>query len=165
MRKLMVLMLVAGVGGLAHAGFFLTVNGEDVGDTTSLRTFELGVDYDGSLKGFDLAITVDGGRIDISGITFPVPWMLTPHIKNSSDTHVEFTGGDFFSQTGPLTVVRGIVFNLGSDAEALITVSGSVTLPPGVVGIPTMPDFLHVVPEPAGLLLLSLGGLFLRRRK
>ncbi|MBE0537258.1 MAG: PEP-CTERM sorting domain-containing protein [Phycisphaerae bacterium] len=163
------MMLVLGMGTLANAGLMLTVNGEDVGDTTDVTAFELGVSADGQLTGFTLEVSTDAGTIDISGMGLnSAGWMFAPYVRSSSDVMVDITGGDFMPKNGPLVVINGIQFDLGASGQALITLKATGTVNMGSGGnIPpgTVLDTLVVTPEPMSLMLLGLGGLFLRRRK
>lgn len=163
MKKLLVLMLVAGISSLASAGLVLNPSGtvDDGGMPVGIA-----VESTGAITGFEFKIEVVGGTIagdlDWAGQT----WMFAPYAKGRSDTHVEVTGGDFFAKAGPLTVLQGLTVTR-TDPMAVVTLiaTGNNNVDGGVVGKDTVMSTLTIVPEPMSLMMLGLGGLFLRRRK
>jgi hypothetical protein len=164
MKKLLVLMLVLAMGGLASAGLMLDVN-QATGEIAVL------VAEGPNLITFDLEISVDGGTLNAAGANINPSgkaWHLAPKIATQTETSFRATGGDFPMLGG-----------LGLGAAETV-VSGLVVAPPPAGcwvilssygsdmgdGSALTGELARVfVPEPMSMMLLGLGGLFLRRRK
>ncbi len=161
MKKLLVLMLVLGMASVASAGLLITNDGADPGDQINVLDLGvIGVDSDSNLFGFEFKLELDLGTIDASGLTYPETWMFAPYFKGQSDSMIDVTGGDFFEKTGPLTVLTGITLGVSLPPNAVLSLISTASADEG-----TVYDTLTIVPEPISLVLLGIGGLFLRRRK
>lgn len=144
MKKLLVLMLVLATGGLASAGLMVDYDAS---------TISVGIDQ--AVKGYEFIIDVlDGDLVlDSSAVAYGFTW----EFDNIAlvDTGAQWRGGGsqlFGAAQGP-----GTFLTLGYTGAGTISVSDAYN--PGFEAV-TM-----YVPEPVSLMLLGLGGLFLRRRK
>ena len=164
MKKLMVLSLVLAVAGLANAGLVLEVVGNNISVLLESSS--------PNLIGYELGVRVNGGLLDASAVNLNPSgkfWMAAP-VKVASKTNDQqfvVTAGDIpmFGGQGlsaPNYVLSGLTFD-GATLIELVAIGdvniGGVTTTGGVV----LDSF--VVPEPMTMGLLSLGALFLRRRK
>jgi len=164
MKKLLVLMLVFGVSSLASAGLILTANGADV-DVVDAQSVAVTVESTAGITGFWITIGVEGGTL--SGVpNYPETWMFAPFTVAQDNVSVEVTGGDFFPKAGPLRVLDGITVTRTAD-QAVVTLvaAGPTNIAEGVFDAGEVFDSFTIVPEPMSMVLLGLGGLFLRRRK
>lgn len=161
MKKLLVLMLVLGMGTLASAGMMLTPDVDEI----EAETLEIGVLATGGITGFEFMIEVVGGTIAGDPV-YPEAWMFAPYTKGRGNGHIDVTGGDFFPKAGDITVLTGLTITRTAD-EAIVSLiaTGDNNLASGVIGKGTIMDQVVLTPEPMSLALLGLGGLFLRRRK
>jgi hypothetical protein len=162
MKKLLVLMLVLATGGLASAGLILDVVGNDISVVLQ----------DGSnLVTFDLEVSVDGGTLNATGANLNPTgkaWNLAPKVAAASDMAYRVTAADFpflgaEGLAAPAAVLSGLV--VAPPAEGcwvILTSYGSDMLDGSKVTGEVARVF---VPEPMSLMLLGLGGLFLRKRK
>ncbi|MBE0537261.1 MAG: PEP-CTERM sorting domain-containing protein [Phycisphaerae bacterium] len=165
MKQVMILVLILGVSSAASAGLVFNPNGtyDDGG-----MPVELSVVSTGSITGWQFSISVEGGTIvdETYRWCFPVAWIVEPYVKSYDDTHIEVTGGDFFPKPGPLTILTGVtITRTATQAIVTLMATGSNNVDGGVVPAGTLMDTLVITPEPMSLMLLGLGGLFLRRRK
>jgi hypothetical protein len=172
MKKLLVLMLVLGVASMANAGLMLKFNGEDVEQVnyTTTPAGVLSVDWTGSLMGFTIAIETQGATIDLSSATWGGGWQLPPYwdATVTTETYVKGGGGNLFgAQSGPASVVNGINLSLFGAGKISLIAADTILLSGATDSIAagTVLDTITIVPEPMSLMLLGLGGLFLRRRK
>jgi len=201
MRKLLILMLVLGLGSYASAGLTWTVTGStgptstDVnpGDNLTLDLVETGDNVvsividtigDGDPTGAVFtSSTVHAGFnvIAVPGMSTGVPVpvfdaFLTGYAYPPSGLPLDdWAWIDVLSTLAPPPA--GIVLSLGYTAGGIGTynIVGSIYGPPlggaavvneQVGGASALPGLtITVIPEPMTMVLLGLGGLFLRRRK
>ena len=168
MKKLLVLMLVLGMASLANAVLIS-------GDTVTTGNIEWSV-VDEQLIGTNATGTANAEATWIDGDT--APWDdIVVGIGTSNGNSVNDGAGDmgkvnswsFGGGTG-FDVYGGdldgaVLPNLGAGQWYQFGLSG-----PGTIGIGMYPSFdaigtITVTPEPMTMVLLGLGGLFLRRRK
>ena len=185
MKKLLILMLVFGMASLANAAYVpvtLTIDApaEAVVDTEFTVTVRVT-----SLPTDDYMMSLAYGTIDITGGSYTEGTVAAGVTFDGASTLV-FTGfsivsaapdpyageGDIvmtFTLTG-LQVSDVLVFDIvdesGGYIEAALYPSGDLSgLPTDPYGLTIVGDSTHIIPEPMTVVLLGLGGLFLRRRK
>ena len=195
MKKLLILVLVLGMTSMANAGLIFTVNGEEQGPEITIGPSDIieldlelsagsnimGYAISYSIEGYaDLAeLITDGATGSYPGITEPMtdiefPWGSDLDGKVNNDPppsdYVEITAGNFFNPSdGPLTLMEELYLHCLDCGDVVLTIAAygnsvidGQTIPGGTT-LHTLT--IHQVPEPATMLLLGLGGLFLRRRK
>ena len=151
----------------------------------------LDVHVDPGLVGatLDIVLSNDQGSLDPSGMIFnpmyyfmemaELPWEF-PWKENtvppSTPTYVSIGGGNFANaNTDHRWVMDGLIFHCEEPTDVTIYlyagVGGLDYYPDGLgaedIQEGTLLDYIivHQIPEPMTIALLSLGGLFLRRRK
>ena len=173
-RRFLIAAVVIISGTFCCGGYVLTWDGQTDIEEVSIslsETAELGIYAEEEWTAYEIAIQLSNSNaiLDISGISDGVWWPEPgPYVKDSSDLYVDVTGGDFFgSDAGQ--VIWGIELLPQMEGELTISliatgdnIVGGVTYPAG-----TLFDTIDVtvVPEPMTVVLLGLGGVFLRRRK
>lgn len=165
MKKLLVLMLVLGMSGLATAG--LSLSWDDATSTISILLDE------GSLNliSYDLALTLDAGAFDSAGADLNPSgkgWMTAAKVAAQNEQMFRVTAADIqmFGGTGlaaPNAVLTGLVVNPGPAGSWVTLMSYDAAWADGSNSTGELASVF--VPEPMSMLLLGLGGLFLRRRK
>ena len=180
MRKMLVLMLVLGMGSLATAVPTLTgPTSANPGDTITIWiqgttgdasvpggiqggwSGMLGIDYSGSaynpnpymsFVSFSPSVTAAAGQFAANGSGFNIAYFTAgAGIPWSEATDVD--AADWFAYQ----------FTIGSQVASSTTIPVEIFKNWGGSVVATLP--VHVVPEPITMALLGLGGLFLRRRK
>jgi hypothetical protein len=163
MKKLLVLMLVVGMGSLASAGYILEQTADDVATITG--DGEMGA-YAIVLSGPGTADVVLNYAGDMSARTeyIDVPDMVAMLAMITGVSSDDMTSallmeyvdgpddqGNTIAPMGLVTTITGTAFPVTVSLVNAGTLEfvGQVTL----------------VPEPVSMILLGLGGLFLRRRK
>jgi len=182
MKKLLVLALVCGMASLASAGLNISVNGQDPGPQITLHPsdtiiLDVTLDPTTNVMGYDLGVqlevqgkgTLDGADAQISG--FGHTWMAAPAIVTNTASLLRWTAGDVpmfggLGQTGG-KILDNVEFHCDAVGDVLIILySYASTVNGANVNNSIVDTFLvHQIPEPATMLLLGLGGLFLRKRK
>jgi len=165
MKKLLILTLVLGMATTANAvivqlGAGGVTNGAGVDMTTNLTVVE--VVSDTSAENYIAAILApDVSLLDISSISILGNAGTDATVDDYADalgvgTHIYVISA--LDMSPPLdSIVAGIQFNVNT------TGFGQVQVLTEDLG--TVLDTVTVIPEPATMLLIGLGGLFLRRRR
>lgn len=168
MKKLVVLMLVLAVGSLASAGLTLSAD-KTVVDISKGETAIVGIDALDQLANVGVFILLNGvGSMDISGASNSVGDGII--IGRPDLSPADFGADDaLFAELvvvvvppvkmadGP--VVQGIVLSSAVEGWAMLKIMD------GDSGATMNELAVQFVPEPMSMILLGLGGLFLRRRK
>ena len=179
MKKFVMLMLVLGMAPLATAALQLSINGSlDPVDSeiTIAPSDHLTLDVHGTTPSMQAinwlvvvnsaAGSVSGGVAQQGGVTGSFyPTYIGYFLASLGRTGDSGTGG-WVGDSGatPLTglLVDLIDFHCEADGDAVIDLYSS---PDTVVWTLDDTATIHQLPEPMTMVLLGLGGLFLRRRK
>ena len=163
MKKMLVLALVLAVAGLANAGLTLTASKSTLA-LNEVATFTLSSDVGG--KGFLLyAIVREGGK---GAVTAPVVSTGDPAL-NAVKAYTEAGFGTGYE----VTLANGVVNKVVAGNFMTFTFSSAIQ---GTANVAVYDDALGynapaasvamtIVPEPMTMVLLGLGGLFLRKKK
>jgi hypothetical protein len=185
MKKFLVFLLVLGLATATQAGLIFTVNGQpQLAEVTigPSQTIELDLEIDAAvvdMDGFTLDYQILNGRAELltAGVVFPKAFDFGPSATVFGPQLIRISGAQLFTPgvAGPQVLMHGILLHcLALDPSQneptilQIIVSGATLInnqqlaPVGTV-IHTLA--IHQVPEPATLMLLGLGSLFLVRRK
>jgi hypothetical protein len=179
MKKFLVLALVLGMAGLAGAGLLISVNGQDAGPEITITpstwiTLDIMLDPTTNVMGYDLGArmagpgSTDTGNVQIAG--FGKTWLLAPAIVSNTAAEFRWTAGDIpmFGGTGQTggKILDQLLFHCDGKGDVTITLWSYLTTVNGVdfgnVALDTLT--IHQIPEPITMVLLGLGGLFLRKR-
>ena len=183
MKKLVALMLVFAMASMASAGLQISVNGNPDPVTTEIsllpsETLELDIWTDADIPMFDgyvwmlvvdtTAATISGGICIVPGCTIGDPIILNPAVIPPPG--MDGIWGSVFNldmtpiPAGTVIADSFIIHGEGSYCDAVVQLWEVVE----DVGVGVLHDqvIIHVgIPEPATMALLSLGGLFLLRRR
>lgn len=162
MKKLMVLSLVLGMATLASAGLSLSVVDNQI--VINLDAGSL------NLISYDVAVTIDAGAFDSAGANVNPSgkgWMTPAKIAAQSAQSFRVTAADIqmFGGKGleaPNQILTGLFV---TDAKEYTVVLYSYDAAFADGSNMTGELARVVVPEPITMGLLSLGALFIRRRK
>lgn len=181
MKKLLVLTLVLGMASLATAG--LSLIGPDEITLNAGETTVIGIDAGGESLPIGTWILIQGaGSFDVSSVVLWADSTTSLYSVDDPDTlagYIALLESDFgypgvvdilettFQDNNPDVTpnfpiptgegLQGLVFTCQGLGDVTLTLM-SLELEP----FDTM--VIHQIPEPASLLLLGLGGLFLRRK-
>ena len=179
MRKLLVLALVLGVVGLANAGLQISVNGEVAPDEITLvksQTIILDITASGGQLGSGFFLDLMGpGLIDVSGALQYVHYTTVAPIvpKPAADYVIDLgntAGADQTILLDLLVPANPVPPLPNGTVVDLMTLHcegpGIVTLTLWDTNTALVLDTLRIqqTPEPMTMLLLGLGGLFLRKK-
>jgi len=181
MKKLLILTLVLGMAALANAELIFNVNDEPQPDEITIcpsDMIELGLELaEGQdiLKwAFEYRLLNEQAELILDGTVFPWQSMFPGKIASSDGEGIvswAVMGADNFmtAADGPLVLMEGLMVHClePTDVVLEIRVASDTVIDGEPIPIGTLLHTLtiHQIPEPATMLLLGLGGLFLRRRK
>jgi len=165
MKKVLILTLVLGMASTANAlivelGAGGVTNGAGADMETTLSVIEVVSDAD-AIPYVRAIFCPDTTLVDVTGITILLNAGSDATVDDYGDalganTHAYVISANDLSP--PLdSIVAGIQFNMST------TGMGQIQLLSEDLG--TIEDTITIVPEPASMLLLGLGGLLLRRRR
>lgn len=158
MKKLLSLILVLGMVSLASAGLSLV-------QTSPNSAKIVGAGYEENL-GNGLFLGVVGGTVNVVDLT---GWALVtvadvtdvPEAKEAVDSIIGTTA----TQVWQTNFAHSSAFNINRDLAQITLTSGTAVQVYGIDGATgELVGMVSLVPEPASMLLLGLGGLFLRRK-
>lgn len=188
MKKILVILTVFGIASIANAGLIdvvVTNNDEDTSGSYTLNdTVDIEIWLTGGISdGYDLDLHVTGPatlsehgggpitihQLAVSEAMFPFVYSGLAGNSISQMSHVDFMGT--FDALSAL--VGGLQVSLDDVNQWVnidLTLNGATRVDIGGGWIPVTEDDLgdvsfYVLPEPATIALLGLGGLLLRRRK
>ena len=168
MKKLLVLMLVLGMGSLASAALVLDVPGSalvgadfvvTITGTTDVLGAGAGGDIGMGLYGDGAALIRSGGPTGNAGLN----GIMGSY--NSWDGY-ELTAGEAVSNGNAADdAVDGIWFEFTGNSAVMGTFTFDFYNYDVSSSVATQSGSINIIPEPMTFALLGLGGLFLRRRK
>ncbi|MBE0537262.1 MAG: hypothetical protein IH624_16485 [Phycisphaerae bacterium] len=158
MKRAMMLVLVLGLGSAANAGLVIEPVRWD------MPSVDIAIASTGAITNFQFKIEVTEGTLSGEPV-YPETWMFYPYVESRSDTHIAVMGGDFFEKAGPLAVLTGLrITFFGPASYADLIATGRNYVDGIVITAGTVMDTLYA-PEPMSVMLVGLGGLFLRSRR
>jgi hypothetical protein len=147
MKKLLVLMLVLATGGFATAGFIVQVESPT----------EFSISLDEAVKGYEFNVEVLGLPGDTLALGPAVSYGFTWEFDNITmiSTETQWRGGG--SQLFGVAQGPGKFLTLSYTGQGYVKIADAYN--------PQFEALTAYIPEPVSIMLLGLGGLFLRRRK
>jgi hypothetical protein len=185
MKKLLVLILVLGMASMANAALYITVNGEpappeseiilDVSDTIMLDiSSDIDITPGGEGEGQAVLYAKTACATIVGGVPIPshTDYVLqimdaaTAGVPIGADENGVFTVIFTFGEPIPAgTIFDEIIFHCESLNGPTPVILEEVDMMGNLTGHIIDQIVVHQIPEPATIVLLSLGGLLLRRRK
>ena len=172
---------------IANAAPYLTINESaapgEIALTGPSDELSFGCDIDDGLIGgtIDFVLSNEQGSLDSSGVTlnpdystvgYMYPWDFSWVVNDgTTPQYVSITGGNFnMSNNNIFWLMRDLIFHCEGPDDVTISMYAGVggidyienDIPQGTLLGSVL---IHQIPEPMTIALLSLGGLFLRRRK
>ena len=181
MKKLVALMLVFGMASLASAGLQISVNGDPDPVDTEIwldysETLELDIWTDADIPMFaghlwmlvvdTTTATITGGQGTVGGstVTGPAPGVGVIPPAGMAGMWGNVFNLDMTPIPGGTVIADGLILHCElQNVDAVVQLWEVIE----DVGVGVLYDqvIIHQIPEPATMALLSLGGLFLLRRR
>ena len=143
MKKFVVLVLVLGMASLASAGLIVTDTGT------------IAIDVDVDVLGYEITVEVTDGDValDGSGVGFGMNWDFDNLPSSDTPNLYRVSASQFMGAAQQGNILSGLAYT--GVGTILVTDLYNANFEPVSAN----------VPEPMTMVLLGLGGLFLRRRK
>lgn len=181
-KRLFAFILVLCLASIANAHLIFTVNGAPQPDEITIcpsDMIELGLELsegENILKyTLQYALTNEQAEFLIDNVTFPwgscFPGIIGAYDEEGIISWLQIGADDMLCvpDPGPLVLMEGLVIHCLEETDVVmeISVAGDTVINGQVLtnGEVLHTLTIHQIPEPATMLLLGLGGLFLRRRK
>lgn len=174
MKKLLVFMLVLGMTSLAGASVISLVDdgltimaspGDTVRLTIASDTMLLGMDVIGTVTGDIVSDVITGATSKLDAATYGWDAGLSFDPLGLGTSVVEIGLGNFNGAPAGVVGYFDVLYTGGTQVLAISpgsTLGGSMDIE---WGVPEIAGMVTIVPEPATIALLGLGGLALLRRR
>ena len=161
MKKLLVLALVLGVAGLASAGLQMNKTANDTSVLSGIN-FTSTAAFAGAYVAFvgvpaDCTVNYGGNKVTVADMTADLAAAFAGMYPGMIDVPSQVMWFDFADTNAPPVPANGNLVTMKASAPVTVYVLDAADA--SVVGSP-----ITLVPEPVTMLLLGLGGLFIRRK-